>query len=75
MSRGCPGRDRERHGKRKLLEPSHPGDDADRRDGEVPRSDAEPDPNALEGARGVAVGDAAWESIRTGKPARVKRDF
>jgi predicted dehydrogenase len=39
------------------------------------RSDAEPDPNALEGARGVAVGDAAWESIRTGKPVRVKRDF
>jgi predicted dehydrogenase len=39
------------------------------------RSDTEPDPNALEGARGVAVGDAAWESIRTGKPVRVKRDF
>ncbi len=39
------------------------------------RSGGEPDPDAVEGARGVAVGEAAWESIRTGRPARVKRDF
>ncbi len=29
-----------------------------------------PDPDEIQGARGVAVADAAWESIRTGKPAR-----
>jgi predicted dehydrogenase len=27
-----------------------------------------PDPDEIQGARGVAVADAAWESIRTGKP-------
>lgn len=37
--------------------------------------DLEPEPGALESARGVAVGDAAWESVRTGRPARVRRDF
>lgn len=31
---------------------------------------ARPDPDEMEGARGVAVADAAWESIRTGRPAR-----
>ena len=36
---------------------------------------AEPEPGALEGARGVAVGDAAWESTRTGRPVRVRKDF
>ena len=32
--------------------------------------DRRPDPDEIQGARGVAVADAAWESIRTGKPAR-----
>ncbi len=37
-------------------------------------TDAEPSPSVLDGARSVAVGEAAWESVRTGKvvrPARV----
>ena len=29
-----------------------------------------PDPDEIEGARGVAVADAAWESVRTGRPVR-----
>jgi predicted dehydrogenase len=32
--------------------------------------DRRPDPDEIQGARGVAVADAAWESIRTGKPVR-----
>jgi predicted dehydrogenase len=35
----------------------------------------DPVPGALEGTRGVAVGDAAWESIRSGRPVRVARDL
>jgi predicted dehydrogenase len=35
----------------------------------------EPEPGALAGARGVAVGDAAWQSVRSGQPARVRQDF
>jgi predicted dehydrogenase len=34
-----------------------------------------PDPDEIEGAKGVAVGAAAWESIRTGKPVKVEIDF
>lgn len=37
-------------------------------------NDAEPSPGVLDGARSVAVGEAAWESTRTGRvvrPARV----
>jgi predicted dehydrogenase len=34
-----------------------------------------PEPGALAGARGVAVGEAAWESIRTGRPAKIRQDF
>jgi hypothetical protein len=32
--------------------------------------DRRPDPDEIQGACGVAVADAAWESIRTGKPVR-----
>ncbi|MBI3921288.1 MAG: Gfo/Idh/MocA family oxidoreductase [Armatimonadetes bacterium] len=34
-----------------------------------------PSPNAVDGARTIAVGCAGWESIRTGQPARVRNDF
>jgi predicted dehydrogenase len=34
-----------------------------------------PDPDEIEGAKGVAVGAAAWKSIRTGKPVKVDLDF
>jgi predicted dehydrogenase len=37
--------------------------------------DRKPDPDEIEGARGVAVGAAAWESIRTGRSVKVKHDF
>lgn len=37
--------------------------------------DLEPEPGAVESARGVAVGDAAWESVRTGRAVQVRRDF
>ena len=32
--------------------------------------DRRPDPDEVQGARGVAVADAAWESIRSGRPVR-----
>ena len=35
----------------------------------------EPSPNVVDGAKSVAVGVAAWESIRTGKPVKVFNDF
>jgi predicted dehydrogenase len=38
-------------------------------------NDLEPEPGALAGARGVAVGEAAWESIRTGRAVTPRRDF
>jgi predicted dehydrogenase len=37
--------------------------------------DEKPDPDELEGARGVAVAAAAGESIRTGRSVAVKREF
>ncbi len=37
--------------------------------------DRKPDPDEIEGARGVAVGAAAWESIRSGRSVQVKHDF
>lgn len=37
--------------------------------------DREPSPGVLDGARSVAVGVAAWESIRTGQTVRVFNDF
>ena len=37
--------------------------------------DLEPMPNVVEGAKSVAVGVAAWESIRTGRPVKVFNDF
>ena len=33
-------------------------------------NDRRPDPDEIQGARGVAVADAAWESIRTGQAVR-----
>jgi len=36
---------------------------------------AEPSPNALDGAKSVAVGAAAWESVKTGKTVDVFNDF
>ena len=38
-------------------------------------NNSEPDPNAIEGAKGVAVAAAAWDSIRSGVPVKVKQDF
>ena len=38
-------------------------------------SDLEPNPNVVEGAKSVAVGVAAWESIRTGRPVKVYNEF
>lgn len=35
------------------------------------RGEEEPSPGALDGAKTVAVGAAAWESIRTGRPVKV----
>ena len=37
--------------------------------------DLEPSPNVIDGAKSVAVGVAAWESIRTGQPVKVFNDF
>ena len=37
--------------------------------------DLEPTPNVVEGAKSVAVGVAAWESIRTGQPVKVFNEF
>ena len=37
--------------------------------------DTEPSPNAVDGAKSVAVGVAAWESIETGQPVKVFNDF
>ena len=37
--------------------------------------DLEPCPNVVDGAKSVAVGVAAWESIQTGQPAQVFNDF
>jgi predicted dehydrogenase len=37
--------------------------------------DERPDPDEVEGAKGVAVAAAAWESIRTHKPVRVRKKF
>jgi predicted dehydrogenase len=38
-------------------------------------NDREPSPNVTEGAKSVAVGVAAWESIKTGKTVKVFNDF
>lgn len=37
--------------------------------------DKEPSPSVLDGAKTVAVGVAAWESIRTGQPVKVSNEF
>ena len=37
--------------------------------------DLEPTPNVVEGAKSVAVGVAAWESIRTGRSVQVFNEF
>ena len=37
--------------------------------------DLEPSPNVIDGAKSIAVGVAAWESIRTGQPVKVFNDF
>ena len=37
--------------------------------------DLEPSPGVVDGAKSVAVGVAAWESIRTGQPVEVFNDF
>ena len=37
--------------------------------------DLEPSPNVIDGAKTVAVGVAAWESIETGHPVRVFNEF
>jgi predicted dehydrogenase len=34
--------------------------------------DREPTPGVVDGAKAVAVGAAAWESVRTGKAVRVE---
>ncbi|MHB9033635.1 MAG: Gfo/Idh/MocA family protein [Anaerolineae bacterium] len=38
-------------------------------------NDREPSPGVLDGAKSVAVGVAAWESVRSGKAERVFNDF
>jgi predicted dehydrogenase len=38
-------------------------------------NDKEPSPNVLDGAKSVAAGVAAWESVRTGKSVKVFNDF
>jgi predicted dehydrogenase len=38
-------------------------------------NDQEPSPSVVDGAKSVAVGVAAWESIRTGKTVKVFNDF
>ena len=37
--------------------------------------DLEPSPNVVDGAKSIAVGAAAWESILTGKSVKVYNDF
>lgn len=37
--------------------------------------DREPSPGVLDGARSVAAGVAAWESVRTGEPVEVFNGF
>ena len=37
--------------------------------------DLEPSPNVVDGAKSVAVGVAAWESIETGQPVKVFNEF
>ena len=37
--------------------------------------DLEPSPNVIDGAKTVAVGVAAWESIETGQPVKVFNEF
>lgn len=37
--------------------------------------DREPSPGVLDGAKSIAAGEAAWESVRTGKPVEVFNDF
>ena len=37
--------------------------------------DLEPSPNVIDGAKSIAVGVAAWESIETGKPVKVFNEF
>jgi predicted dehydrogenase len=38
-------------------------------------NDREPVPGVIDGAKTIATGDAAYRSIREGKPAKVKNDF
>jgi predicted dehydrogenase len=38
-------------------------------------NDREPSPGVIDGAKSVAVGAAAWESIKTGKAAEVYNGF
>ncbi len=38
-------------------------------------NDLEPSPNVVDGAKSVAAGVAAWESIKTGQPVKVCNDF
>jgi len=37
--------------------------------------DLDPSPNVVDGAKSIAVGVAAWESILTGKSVKVYNDF
>jgi predicted dehydrogenase len=37
--------------------------------------DLEPSPNVVDGAKSIAVGVAAWESVETGKPVKVFNEF
>ena len=38
-------------------------------------NDKTPSPNEVEGAKTIAVGVAAWESIKTGLPVKVRKEF
>ncbi len=38
-------------------------------------ADAEPAPNVVDGAKSLAVGVAAWQSIETGQPVKVYNEF
>jgi predicted dehydrogenase len=38
-------------------------------------NDCEPSPSVLDGAKAVAAGAAAWESVKTGKAVEVANDF
>ena len=37
--------------------------------------DLEPSPNVVDGAKSIAVGVAAWESIESGQPVKVFNEF